>query len=71
MYAANKDGGAHVDTNLPEDYVRLIEGMGWTFSRKRPGTPNIVTNLRYSQFAPLRQMAYEVLHSPSLTQLAD
>lgn len=31
---ANKEGGAHVDPNLNEDYERLCRrnGLGWTYS---------------------------------------
>ncbi len=58
---ANKDGGAHVDSELPDDYVGLKEEntINWEMV-----TPNGVSPLANDVvYASLRQMAYEVLVS--------
>jgi hypothetical protein len=69
LYAANKDGGAHVDSNLPPDYEMIINGLGWKMSFKHPHGVEEETKLRFAQFAPLRQMAFEALNSPDLLNL--
>ncbi len=60
LTAANKDGGAHVDADLPPEYVALVDGV-WTSSRDGQIAGH---NLLY-----LRQIGYEVLNSPKLTAL--
>lgn len=62
LAAANKDGGAHVDSDLPPEYQALIEGV-WT--RMDTGKPVPGHNLLY-----LRQMGFEILNSPDLAALA-
>ncbi len=69
-YAVHKDGGAHVDSVLPDDYVNMIEGLGWSFTRDIPGRGKKNVPLKNTQFAPFRQMAYEILNSPELISLA-
>jgi hypothetical protein len=61
LTAANKDGGAHVDTELPPEYATLDEGV-WVSSRDgRIGDHHLLY---------LRQMGYEVLNSPKLVAIA-
>lgn len=56
--AANKDGGAHVATSIPENYDALKNGnsLGWLHSQGSPLEGNAV-------FASIRQIAHEVLHT--------
>jgi hypothetical protein len=61
LAAANKDGGAHVDSDLPQEYERLVEGVWARFG----GGQIADHHLLY-----LRQMGYEVLNSPKLIALA-
>lgn len=63
LAAANKDGGAHVDTNLTPQYEKLIGFLKigtWADSGNREWRD---ANMH---FAALRQMAYELLNSPEL-----
>jgi hypothetical protein len=67
--AANKDGGAHVDTKLNKEYVALMLGglHGWFhYSPKNDGTFQPVMN---EHFLYLRQMGFELLNSPNLLAL--
>jgi hypothetical protein len=74
--AANKDGGAHVDRELDPQYERVSGGF-WniTFCHTDEttnlpiGDPEAVV-VRYTHLAALRQLGYEVLNSPELTNLA-
>jgi hypothetical protein len=65
--AANKDGGAHVDPRLDNDYQQLLEGM-WTISR-RLGPIEVDIQLRDHHFVAIRQIGHEHLNSPSLTAM--
>ena len=66
-WAADKDGGAHIDATLPPDYAALKEeGAFITFISSEGLKPN--TDAHY---AFLRTMATEVLHSPALQALFD
>lgn len=75
LWAANKDGGAHVDTILDVTYQKAIAGLG--FAVRYTGEDGvdfafedqIVDPLRDLHFASLRQIAYEVLSSPGLLAL--
>jgi len=62
LTTVNKNGGAHVDDRLPQYYEKLVDGL-WISSTE--GGPLI-----NHQFPCLRQMGYEVLHSPQLLALA-
>jgi hypothetical protein len=64
LTAANKDGGAHVDPQLTPEYQELTQGLWTTVSESAE------TSVPDSQFYFLRQIGYEVLHSPDLQQLA-
>lgn len=69
---ANKDGGAHVDDKLEleRDYEALVSGgLGeWVTSQ---GTHECVSPMADPHIPALRQMAYELLHSPDLLSLAE
>jgi hypothetical protein len=68
--AANKDGGAHVDTKLNKEYEALMLGglHGWFhYSPKNDGTFQPVMN---EHFLYLRQMGFELLNSPDLLALS-
>ncbi len=65
LTAANKDGGAHVDEVLPENYHRLSDGFFIAISQD-----GSVTNFRGHHLSCLRQIGYEFLTSPS-TSLID
>ncbi|UNA35476.1 hypothetical protein LRM35_21265 [Klebsiella variicola subsp. variicola] len=69
--ASNKDGGAHVDSMFPEDYEFLTSpGIMGSFGRY---TPNgyVYEEIENTHYTLLRQMAFEILNSPQLTELAD
>ncbi|MGP8198053.1 MAG: hypothetical protein ACLQU4_00950 [Limisphaerales bacterium] len=73
LAAADKDGGAHVDKELNPiyDFVRCGSGLGIEihFQPKWGRTPR---TLYYEliHFASLRQIGYEVLHSPSFLAIS-
>jgi len=71
LAAANTDGGAHVADILSDDYAYLSDGLGWSMEvNPEDGSgPHQVAFLN-AHLAALRQMAYEVLHSPALLKLA-
>jgi len=69
LFAANKDGGAHVDPKLPPGYEKAIEGL-WTEATSIGGVET-TRHIRNSNLAALRQMAYELLNSPDLLRLAN
>ena len=58
---ANKDGGAHVDSEISDDLAELKDPnlSGWVFCRP-DGKENPLENVI---LASMRQMAYEILHS--------
>jgi hypothetical protein len=64
LTAADKDGGAHVDSHLTADYEALT--TFWTHGHDGEGWLVEPTHL-----TGLRQMAYEILHSPELLALAE
>jgi hypothetical protein len=67
LWARNKDGGAHVDTDLDKRYEELVNGAGWKLSEHKPdGTLVREVKFENAHFAALRQIAYEVLKSPAL-----
>jgi hypothetical protein len=71
LAAANKDGGAHVDEELHPTYdkLRLGAGMEIAITLKRLST-KLSASFENVHYASLRQMAYEVLNSPSIQQLS-
>jgi hypothetical protein len=72
LAAANKDGGAHVDEVLDPvyDYVRLGSGLELEIElNPKFGLPTQKASFENIHFASLRQIAYEVLNTPSLLAL--
>jgi|GEM_PF-1209999 len=64
LSAANQDGGAHVDAQLDVQYSEFKEGI-WS----GPQDPSATYAIPEPQLVFLRQMAYEILKSPSLGDL--
>ena len=71
LYAANKDGGTHVDATLPESYSSFIDKDGYmeipvgTF-----GNDKVMTySFKNTHYSSLRQISWEVINSTSLTNL--
>jgi hypothetical protein len=69
LWACEKDGGAHVDDVLPNKYLSLIEGAGWKLVNKPDGEEEQVIPFKNAHLAALRQMGFEVLHSPQIMGL--
>ena len=70
LFAANQDGGAHVDEKLSAQGKRLLEGS-WTRISGVHGTGERRSEqLRDHHFVMLRTMAFELLNSPELRGLA-
>lgn len=67
--AANKDGGAHVDLKLTPEYEQIISAT-WISMSYQDGEPIIHDQARNAHYAALRQMAFEVLSSPSIKGIA-
>ncbi|MBA2518914.1 MAG: hypothetical protein H0V24_04565 [Chloroflexia bacterium] len=68
--AANKDGGAHVDVKLEPRYEHVLQGLGWSMTVNPDGEPPVHVPCRHGHLSALRQMGYEVLHTPDLLKLA-
>jgi hypothetical protein len=68
LAASNKDGGAHVDSQLDDYYEQLLSGAGWKMTLNE-STGVIDVPFKHAHSAALRQMAFEVLHSPDLKAL--
>ena len=66
--ATNKDGGAHVDLNLPVPYQVASGESPIGFFMKKPGVENR-NPLERTHLVSLRQMGYEILNSPDLQSL--
>lgn len=71
LTAANKDGGAHVDENLPLSYQQLIDGLGLAarVGSSKTGQEWTVT-FRDAHLSALRQIGHEILLSPQLSGMA-
>ncbi|QVL45695.1 MAG: hypothetical protein KFB94_00780 [Methylophilaceae bacterium] len=71
LAAANKDGGAHVDKKLTAEYVALAAaGAVGTFIYESQGQRD-ETEIEGAHLVSLRQMGYELLHSPMLVALCN
>jgi hypothetical protein len=69
LSAVNKDGGAHVDANLDSDYEQLsAAGFSGLVTGSRGGN-EYSEKLEGSHTICLRQMGYELLNSPDLTNI--
>ena len=66
--AADKHGGAHVDASLTPEYERLISSHALGSWHSPDGTTSPIGGHHY---VALRQMGYEILHSPALAALAN
>jgi hypothetical protein len=64
LTAADKDGGAHVDEKLPDEYELLALGLWEQHAGGKSG------RVPGHQLIYLRQMGYEVLTSPKLREAA-
>jgi hypothetical protein len=73
LWAANQDGGAHVDAD-PDPGLKLVaRGLDftWTIDEETAGVKkSSVVHVQEMHLAALRQFAYEVLNSPDLLSLA-
>ena len=69
LWAANKDGGAHVDPELPKAYEYLESGAGWAINLFPDNAAPSTETFKNAHLAALRQMTYEVLNSPDIQQL--
>jgi len=67
--AANKDGGAHVDTKLNKEYEALMLGgvRGWFYYS--PTSDDHFQPVMNEHFLYIRQMGFEILNSPELLAL--
>jgi hypothetical protein len=69
--AANKDGGAHVDLSLSDEYENLskVGALGFFASYKE----NIIEErpIDNAHLVGIRQIAYELLNSPELLALVN
>jgi hypothetical protein len=68
LAAANKDGGAHVDSKLTREYEKLAAdgALGHFLGEPMPNIP--ITD---GHLMALRQVGFEVLHSPDVTRMAE
>lgn len=70
LYAANKEGGAHVDTRVDSLLEWMLQGGTWMITNyPENGEP---TSFPFENMlsAALRQITYEVLNSPGVIGLA-
>jgi hypothetical protein len=70
LHAANNDGGAHVESSLPQDYSWLIDGATFAMGFKTKDGGDFMNKLPNPHLAYLRQMGFEVLSSPAMLALA-
>ena len=70
LAAANKDGGAHVDAKLTEEYETLrTSGVRGFFHYSPTGEAGTFTPIMDTHLIYIRQMGHEVLNSPELLAL--
>jgi tetratricopeptide (TPR) repeat protein len=69
MWVANKDGGAHVDGILPQNYIFSMDSG--TFAVLDRITGEVLQRQIKTPLLKLRQIAHEVLNSSDLFKLAD
>jgi len=69
LAAANKDGGAHVDEKLTAEYAALAnDGAVGSFVYESQKKRDEIS-IDGAHLVSLRQMGFELLHSPQLTDL--
>lgn len=71
LEAAETDGGAHVDANLPPQYRHLVEGAGFAINLNPDNGEPRTEVFQNAHLASLRQIAYEVLNSPDIQRLRE
>jgi hypothetical protein len=69
LAVANEDGGAHVADTLKPDYAAIKSGAGLVMTFKPADGDPVEISLESHSVATLRQIGYEVLHSPDLVAL--
>lgn len=69
LAVANKDGGAHVDAKLPSNYTATKSASGLVATFLPAGGTPVEMPLESHSVATLRQIGYEILHSPDLLAL--
>lgn len=69
LAAANQDGGAHVDSKLTPDYAELAKDGGLGFLLVDQDGMECDEQITNAHFVAIRQMTYELLHSPELLLL--
>jgi len=69
LAAANKDGGAHVDSRIPLAYQELIKFGNPSGIDTALGNHFEEENVVNAHFTALRQMGYELLKSAELTSI--
>lgn len=69
LAVANQDGGAHVDETLKPDYMAIKSGAGLVMTFLPAGGNPVEIPLESHNVVTLRQIGYEVLHSPDLLAL--
>jgi hypothetical protein len=67
LWAANKDGGAHVDDVLPPEYEAIKQAGALGHFELQDGSKADIEDAHYTF---LRTMAFEVLNSPDLAAFA-
>jgi hypothetical protein len=69
--AANRAGAEPVvEVKLPDAQKGLLEGAGWKAILKPDANPGREIVIHFARDSALRQVAYEVLHSPAILGLA-
>ena len=71
LWAANQDGGAHVDDTFDVDYEKVVRGLDFTYTITKPDGYQLITRVEELHLAALRQFAYEVLCTPALVKLGN
>jgi hypothetical protein len=70
LFAANQDGGTHVDEEVSPHGRKLLEGA-WVSIWHDPATGEVrPEHHRNHHLVMLRTMAFEILHSPDIRKLA-
>lgn len=69
--AANQDGGSHVDATLEPRYEKVLQGLGWSMTVRSGDGTALHISCKDGHLSALRQMGYEVLHSPDLVALVN
>jgi hypothetical protein len=71
LAVANQDGGAHVAATLRPDYATIKSGAGLIATFQPAGGDSVEIPLESHSVATLRQIGYEVLHSPDVAALVN